>query len=68
MIVCNMMPRWATNGIYVNEVLVRDGGHFKNGWPKVNNNNGSSISVKKAGGWKAAWELALGISGWTKVP
>ena len=62
------MIRWASNGFYVNKVLVCDGEHFKNGWPKINNNKGSSISVKKAGGWKAAWGLAVAIAGWEAVP
>ena len=50
--------RWYLQQVYVNKVLTPDD------TIPVNKQSGSTISIKKRGGWSTSWDLARDMAGW----
>lgn len=53
-------PRWTLNQIYVTKVVNE---HHD---CKTNRKCGCTISVRRRGGWKASYNIAIEMAGWTK--
>ena len=56
----NKQPRWTLQQIYVSKVI------NENSVCKTNKKGGSTISVRRRGGWKASYNLAVEMAGWAK--
>lgn len=54
--------RWFTKQFYVKPTVNKLVGYT------VNASDGTTVSVKKRGGWAPAWEDAKILAGWSTVP
>ena len=52
------IPRWFTEQIYVYETVAKISDY------QVNKSGGTSVAVKKRGGWQPSWKDARVLAGW----
>ena len=53
--------RWYTQQIYVYKTIRPEEGY------QVNKSGGTTISIRKRGGWEFGWADAQKLAGWAKV-